>query len=109
MVVPSALLHGSPVLTPTSTASLSRRRRWTASRDSADVNLLAARPRSSTAPFLSTAIFNVTTGKEAVDKDEEEEDEEDNRVEEPEDEAPEKGVSCKVCRQCGMEEAPVSL
>jgi len=45
---------------------------------------------------LSTAIFNVTTGKEAVDKDEEEEDDEDNRVEEPEDEAPEKGVSCTV-------------
>jgi hypothetical protein len=58
---------------------------------------------------LSTAIFNVTTGKEAFDKDEDEEDDEDNRVKEPEDEAPEKGVSCNVCRQCGMEEVFVSL
>jgi hypothetical protein len=58
---------------------------------------------------LSTAIFNVTTGKEAFDKDEEEEDDEDNRVEEPEDEAPGKGVSCTVCRQWGMGEVFVSL
>lgn len=43
------------VPTPTSTASLSRRRRCTASRDCGDVNLLALTPRSSTAPLRSAS------------------------------------------------------
>lgn len=51
-------LSRTTVPMPTRTASLSRRRRCTASRDFGDVNRLAFTPRSSTAPFRSAGVMS---------------------------------------------------